>query len=50
MPTYVSLTRFTQYGLNTMKDKGVHRADMVKKNARALGGKLREAYLLPGRL
>jgi uncharacterized protein with GYD domain len=48
MPTYVSLIRFTQYGLTTMKDKGVQRADMVKQHARALGGKLREAYYCLG--
>ena len=44
MPTYVSLVKFTQHGLTTMKDKGIQRADLVKKNARVLGGKLKEAY------
>ncbi len=44
MPTYVSRVRFTQHGLTTMKDRGIQRADMVKQNAKALGGKLIEAY------
>ena len=48
MPTYVSLVKFTQHGLATMKDRGIQRADMVKKNARALGGKLKEAYYCLG--
>jgi len=39
MPTYVSLIKFTQHGLQTMKDKGIERAEMVKKNAQTLGGK-----------
>ena len=46
MPTYVSLVKFTQHGLQTMKDKGIERAEMVKQNAKALGGKLVEAYCL----
>ena len=48
MPTYVSLVKFTPYGLTTMKDKGIQRADMVKKHARMLGGKLKEAYYCLG--
>jgi uncharacterized protein with GYD domain len=48
MPTYVSLVRFTQHGLTTMKDRGIQRADMVKQNAKALGGKLIEAYYCLG--
>jgi uncharacterized protein with GYD domain len=31
-----------------MKDMGVQRADMVKKNARAQGGKLKEAFYCLG--
>ena len=42
MPTYVSLVKFSQHGLQTMKDRGAERAEMVKKNAQALGGKLVE--------
>ena len=48
MPTFVSLVKFTQHGLTTMKDKGVERADMVKKNVQALGGKLIQAYYCLG--
>jgi len=48
MPTYVSLVKFSQHGLQTMKDKGVERAEMVKKNAQALGGKLVQAYYCLG--
>jgi uncharacterized protein with GYD domain len=31
-----------------MKDRGIQRADMVKKHARMLGGKLKEAYYCLG--
>ncbi len=48
MPTYVSLVKFTEQGLQTMKDKGIERAEMVKKNAQALGGKLLQAYYCLG--
>jgi uncharacterized protein with GYD domain len=48
MPTYVSLVKFTQHGLQTMKDKGMERAEMVKENAQALGGKLVQAYYCLG--
>jgi uncharacterized protein with GYD domain len=48
METYVSLVKFTQHGLQTMKDKGIERAEMVKQNAKALGGKLIEAYYCLG--
>ena len=48
MPTYVSLVKFTQHGLMTMKDKGVERAEAVQKNAKAHGGKLLQAYYCLG--
>ncbi len=48
MPMYVSLVKFTQHGLTTMKEKGVERADLVKKNVQALGGKLIQAYYCLG--
>jgi uncharacterized protein with GYD domain len=48
MQTYVSLVKFTQHGLQTMKEKGVERAEMVKQNAKTLGGKLLEAYYCLG--
>jgi len=48
MPVYVSLVNFTHNGLMTMKDKGVARSDMVKKNVESLGGKLLDAYYCLG--
>lgn len=48
MPMYVSLVKFTQHGLSTMKDQGMARAEMVKKNAQSLGGKLVQAYYCLG--
>ena len=48
MPTYVSLVKFTQHGLSTMKEKGVERSDLVMKNAQELGGKLVQAYYCLG--
>jgi len=48
MPMYVSLVKFTQQGLMTMKDRGTERAELVKKNAQALGGKLIQAYYCLG--
>lgn len=48
MQTYISLVKFTQHGLHTMKEKGIERAEMVKANAKALGGKLVEAYYCLG--
>ena len=48
MPMYVSLVKFTQHGLSTMKDKGVERAEVVKNHAQTLGGKLIQAYYCLG--
>jgi uncharacterized protein with GYD domain len=48
MPTYVSLVKFTQHGLQTMKDKGIERAETIKHNAQKLGGKLVQAYYCLG--
>ena len=48
MQTYVSLVKFTQHGLQSMKDKGIERAEAVKHNAQALGGKLIQAYYCLG--
>ncbi len=48
MPVFVSLVKFTEYGLTTMKDKGVERADMVKERVHSLGGKLIQAYYCLG--
>jgi len=49
MQTYVSLIKFTQQGLQTMKEKGIERAEMVKKNAQTLGGNLVQAYYCLGK-
>ncbi|HET6675126.1 MAG TPA: GYD domain-containing protein [Nitrospiraceae bacterium] len=48
MPTYISLVKFTHQGVTTMKEKGVERADAVRKNAQSLGGKLLQAYYCLG--
>ncbi|MEJ2230869.1 MAG: GYD domain-containing protein [Nitrospirales bacterium] len=48
MPVYVSLVNFTHEGLRTMKDKGVERSDMVKRNVESLGGKMLHAYYCLG--
>ena len=48
MQTYVSLVKFTEHGLQTMRDKGIERAEMVKQNAKTLGGKLVQAYYCLG--
>ena len=48
MPIYVSLVKFTQQGLTTMKAKGVARSDMVKRNVESWGGKLIDAYYCLG--
>ena len=48
MPTYVSLVRFTQQGLMTMKEKGIARAEAVQMNAKTHGGKLLQAYYCLG--
>lgn len=48
MPMFVSLVKFTPHGLSTMKDKGIERADLVKKNVQSLGGKLHQAYYCLG--
>ncbi|MGQ0666477.1 MAG: GYD domain-containing protein [Nitrospiraceae bacterium] len=49
MQTYISLVKFTQHGLQTMKEKGMDRAEIVKQNAKALGGKLVQAYYCLGK-
>ncbi|BCA53500.1 GYD family protein [Nitrospira sp. KM1] len=48
MQTYVSLVKFTQHGLQSMKEKGMERAEMVKHHAKTLGGKLVQAYYCLG--
>jgi uncharacterized protein with GYD domain len=48
MPIYVSLVKFTEQGITTMKDKGIARSDMVQRNIESLGGKLLDAYYCLG--
>jgi uncharacterized protein with GYD domain len=48
MPTYVSLVKFTEQGIGTMKEQGIARSDMVQKNVESLGGKLLDAYYCLG--
>lgn len=48
MQTYVSLVTFTQHGVQTMKEQGIERAELVKKNAQAVGGNLIQAYYCLG--
>jgi uncharacterized protein with GYD domain len=48
MPIYVSLVKFTRDGIVSMKDQGIKRSDMVKRNIEELGGKLLNAYYCLG--
>lgn len=48
MPVYVSLVKFTRDGIVSMKDQGIKRSDMVKRNIEELGGKLLNAYYCLG--
>ena len=47
MPTYISLSRYTQKGVESIKD-GPARLDAAKKNIAAAGGKLIGFYLTMG--
>ena len=47
MPTYISLIRFTQKGMETIKD-GPKRVDAAKQQFRAAGGELKAFYLVTG--
>ena len=48
MPTYVTLVRFTDQGLATIKD-GPSRLEQAKKQFEALGAQLKAFYLTMGR-
>jgi uncharacterized protein with GYD domain len=48
MPTYMSLIRFTQKGIETIKE-GPARLDEAKKATKAMGGDLKQFYLVLGR-
>ena len=47
MPTYISLIRFTQKGIETIKE-GPKRLDAAKEQFRAAGGELKAFYLVTG--
>ncbi|SRR6266542_1169164 len=48
MPTYISLLRFTQKGIESIKE-GPTRLDRAKQAFRAAGGELKAFYLVTGR-
>ncbi len=48
MPTYISLLRFTQKGIESIKE-GPTRLDRAKQAFRAAGGELKTFYLVTGR-
>lgn len=48
MPVYVSLVKFTEHGITTMKQQGIARSDMVQSNVESLGGRLLDAYYCLG--
>jgi uncharacterized protein with GYD domain len=47
MPTYISLIRFTQKGIESIKE-GPARLDRAKQAFRAAGGELKAFYLVTG--
>ncbi len=47
MPTYISLIRFTQKGMETIKE-GPKRLDAAKERFRTAGGELKAFYLVTG--
>ncbi len=47
MPAYISLMNFTEQGIKTVKDT-VNRAQMVKKQAEAAGGRIIGVWWLLG--
>jgi uncharacterized protein with GYD domain len=48
MPVYVSLVKFTEHGISTMKQQGIARSEGVQKNIESLGGRLLDAYYCLG--
>ena len=48
MPVYVSLVKFTEHGISTMKQQGIARSEAVQRNVESLGGKLLDAYYCLG--
>lgn len=48
MSVYVSLVKFTEHGISTMKQQGIARSEAVQRNVESLGGKLLDAYYCLG--
>ncbi|NIS68006.1 MAG: GYD domain-containing protein [Proteobacteria bacterium] len=48
MPTYITLVRYTQKGIENIKESPV-RLDRAKEAFRAAGGELKQFYLVQGR-
>ena len=48
MPTYISLLRFTQQGVEKIKD-GPARLDSARKGYEAMGARVKDFYLVLGR-
>jgi uncharacterized protein with GYD domain len=48
MPTYITLLRFTQKGIEAIKE-GAARLDAAKETYRAAGAKLKDFYLVTGK-
>ena len=48
MPIYVSLVKFTEQGITTMKQQGIPRSDEVQRNVESHGGRLLDAYYCLG--
>ncbi len=47
MPTYITLLRYTQQGIEKIKD-GPTRLEAAKQSVRALGGEIKAFYLVMG--
>ena len=47
MPTYITLFRYTQQGIENVKE-GPARVDAAKEAFKAMGGELKEFYLVMG--
>jgi uncharacterized protein with GYD domain len=48
MPTYIQLIRWTQKGIENVKDSPA-RLDAARKVAESVGGKIKDTYLVMGR-
>lgn len=48
MAVYVSLVKFTEHGIATMKQQGIARSDAVQRNVESHGGRLLDAYYCLG--